>query len=202
MLDLNPNDNQGVRDYLGGCYLTQKRYSDALALFERYPDDWLAAPAWARVLHAFVVDGEPKAMEFLHEAHERNQYVAQYLSGRKRRPRGRPETYSPGKESEAFFCADMLWEAWKKHPKARKWLKEVIESGKLDTNPVQTIETTSSGVKPKSRRQSDSATTKTSGQEGIIESKLLNISSDHIGAEVDENGEADLREALENIPKD
>lgn len=129
MLDLNPNDNQGVRDWLAGCYLARKRYGEAEALFERYPDDWLAAPAWARVLLAHVTESEERAAELLDGARKRNAQVEQYLTGRKRRPRNRPDMYSPGDETEAVYCADMLWEAWKAHPKARRWLKEVSETG-------------------------------------------------------------------------
>lgn len=127
MLELNPNDNQGVRDWLTGCYLRRKRYTDAAALFERFPEDWLAAPAWARVLLAFATEGEARASELLGEARERNAHVEQYLTGRKRRPRGRPGMYSPGDETEAVYCANMLWEAWKAHPKARAWLKQAAE---------------------------------------------------------------------------
>jgi len=128
MIELNPNDNQGVRDWLAGCYLQRKRYDDVAALFDRYPEDWLAAPAWARVLHAYVTDGEGRAAELLTEARERNAHVEDYLTGRKRRPRSRPGMYSAGDETEAVYCADMLWEAWKRHPKAKKWLKEADAS--------------------------------------------------------------------------
>jgi tetratricopeptide (TPR) repeat protein len=128
MLDLNPNDNQGVRDWLVGCYLARKRYGDAAALFDRYPEDWLAAPAWAKVLHAYVTLGEKHASRALAQARKRNPHVEQYLTGRKRRPRTRAGAYSPGDESEGVYCADMLWEAWKRHPKAKKWLKEASET--------------------------------------------------------------------------
>jgi tetratricopeptide (TPR) repeat protein len=130
MLELNPNDNQGVRDWLAGCYLARKRYNDAAALFDRYPDDWLAAPAWAKVLLAYVTANEKRASKLLTEARKRNVHVEEYLTGRKRRPRNRPGMYSPGDETEAAYCADMLWEAWKAHPKARKWLKEASEPGR------------------------------------------------------------------------
>lgn len=130
MLELNPNDNQGVRDWLAGCYLARKRYDDAEALFARYPDDWLSTPAWARVLHAYLTDGTERAVELLAEARERNPHVEQYLTGRKRRPRNRPAAYSPGDKSEAIYCANVLWEAWKKHPKAKKWLKEISNPAK------------------------------------------------------------------------
>lgn len=124
MLDLNPNDNQGVRDWLAGCHLARKRYDDARMLFARYPDDWLAAPAWAKVLLAHVSESAEQAAKLLGEARKRNAHVEPYLTGRKRRPKGRPGAYSPGDETEAVYCADMLWEAWKAHPRSRKWLKE------------------------------------------------------------------------------
>jgi hypothetical protein len=92
-------------------------------------DDWLAASLWARVLHAFVVDGEERALALLPEARDHNPHVEQYLTGRKRLPRTRAGMYSPGDETEAQYCAEILGEAWKKHPEARKWLKEATGSG-------------------------------------------------------------------------
>lgn len=128
MLELNPNDNQGVRDWQAACYLARKRYVDAAALFAQYPDDWLAAPAWARVLHAYVTEGEAVASKLLREARKRNTHVELYLTGQKRLPRTRAGAYSPGDESEAVYCAEMLSLAWKAHPKAKKWLKETCSA--------------------------------------------------------------------------
>jgi tetratricopeptide (TPR) repeat protein len=157
MLELNPNDNQGVRDWLAGCYLARKRYDDAAALFERYPDDRLAAPAWARVLHAYVTGSEKRASEMLTQARERNAHVEEYLTGRKRRPRTRTGAYSPGDEAEAVYCADMLREAWKKHPKAKKWLKEACEPQGCYSNwESSVLAGTTSGPRPRLAKQSAS----------------------------------------------
>ncbi len=128
MLELNPNDNQGVRDWLAVCFLARKRYHDAAALFAQYPDDWLAAPAWARVLHAYVTEGKAPASELLREARKHNKHVELYLTGQKRLPRVRAGAYSPGDESEAVYCAEILSLAWKSHPKAKKWLKEACSA--------------------------------------------------------------------------
>ena len=103
MLELNPEDNQGVRDWLAGCYLARKRYGDAADLFGRYPEDWLAAPAWARVLLAFVTEGETRAIDLLGEVRDRNPHVEAYLTGHKRRSRARQGMYSPGDETEAAY---------------------------------------------------------------------------------------------------
>ena len=119
MLELNPDDNQGVRDWLAASYLARKRYADATALFARYPEDWLATPAWSRVLHAYATGDKARAPKLLKEARTRNRYVTQYLSGAKRRPRRRAASYSPGDESEAVYCADILWAVWKAHSRAR-----------------------------------------------------------------------------------
>jgi tetratricopeptide (TPR) repeat protein len=123
MLELNPNDNQGIRYSLAGFYLQRKRYLQAADLFGRYEDDWMAVLCWARVLLAHATGKENKAVELLAVARKKNAYVELYLTGKKRRPRTREPYYSPGKESEALFCADTLWEAWKKHPKSKQWLK-------------------------------------------------------------------------------
>ena len=124
MLELNPNDNQGVRDILAGCYLRRKRYDDTARLLERYKDDWMAVTCWSRVLLAFATGAEGEAARLFKDARKQNPHVEQYLTGQKRRPRSRPGTYSPGDDSEAVFCVDTLWEAWKAHPKAKQWLKE------------------------------------------------------------------------------
>ena len=124
MLELNPNDNQGVRDILAALYLQTKRYDDAAALLRRYKDDWMAVPCWARVLLAQATGDEAQAAALLKEARKQNPHVELYLTGKKRRPRSRPGYYSPGDVSEAVFCADTLWEAWKKHPQVIRWLKQ------------------------------------------------------------------------------
>ncbi|MEX2670818.1 MAG: tetratricopeptide repeat protein [Phycisphaeraceae bacterium] len=128
MLELNPNDNQGIRYLLPGCYLQRKRYREAAILLDEHGDEGMAALAWARVLLAYAVGNEDEASDLLKEAREQNPYVELYLTGRKRRPRTRTDYYSPGDDTEALVCADALWEAWKKHPKAKRWLKEQCEA--------------------------------------------------------------------------
>jgi len=124
MLRLNPNDNQGVRDPLAGCYLSRKRYAEADRLLKQYEEDTMSAPLWARVLLAHATGDLAQAQSRLAAAREQNPYTELYLTGKKRRPRTRPSAYCPGDPSEAVFCADALWEAWKKHPASKRWLKE------------------------------------------------------------------------------
>jgi len=124
MLDLNPNDNLGVRDCLAACYLARHRYPEAAALLDRYSDDDFAVPRWARILLAFDTDDD-SLDELLALAREQNPHVEAYLTGRKRLPKAVSEMYSPGEKSEAVHCAYTLRNAWKEHPKAKVWLRNM-----------------------------------------------------------------------------
>jgi tetratricopeptide (TPR) repeat protein len=123
MLDLNPNDNQGVRDVLLGQYLTTGRLDAAERLLTRYEDDGSAVFTWGRVLARFLAGDPDGARESLALARRLNRHAEKYLTGVKRLPRSRPDTYTFGQDSEAVVCADFLREAWRKHPAAVAWLK-------------------------------------------------------------------------------
>lgn len=126
MLELNPNDNQGVRYILLDCYLAKKLYQQAGEIIEQFNDDFMAVFNWARVLYAYGTEGEEAAGKYLEPAMEQNKYVLLYLTGKKRLPRYLPECYSPGDETEAIFCVDTLKESWKSHREAKRWLKEKV----------------------------------------------------------------------------
>jgi len=49
MIELNPNDNQGLRDYLLGLYLALSQLDRAASLFRQYEEDSSAVFAWGRV---------------------------------------------------------------------------------------------------------------------------------------------------------
>lgn len=135
MLDLNPGDNQGMRDWLAGCYLARKRYDNAAELFASYSDDGLAGHVWGRVLLAYVTEGEESATPLLAEARNDNPHIERYLTGEKRLPRHRADFYSPGDENEAIYCAEIMMPAWRRHPKAKTWLKRAC------SEPAPMVET-------------------------------------------------------------
>lgn len=60
----NPNDNQGVRDFLGIGYARTGRFADLLALAERYPDDY-AATRYNLVLALYALDRRGEALTAL-----------------------------------------------------------------------------------------------------------------------------------------
>lgn len=123
MLELNPNDNQGVRDTLLGLYLKNSDLAGAGRLLKQFEDDFAAVHFWSQVLERFLsgdLDGAKKAFR---QARKHNRHVADYLTGRKPVPQTPINYYSPGSEEEARVCLDELGPAWKAHPAAAEWLK-------------------------------------------------------------------------------
>src|SRR5665213_1446800 len=112
MLELNPNDNQGVRDPLLGLYLETGDLKGARELLEKYKDDASANFAWASVLERFLVGNSDETSAALKEARRTNRYVELYLTARKPLPKHPPEMYLPGSEEEAALCVDYLSGAW------------------------------------------------------------------------------------------
>lgn len=123
MLELNPNDNQGVRDILLGLYLLSGRMEEARVLLKKYERDYSAMFAWGRVLERFLSGDWDGAAAALGNARARNRDVEQYLTGRRPPPNRLPDYYSPGKESEATYCAFYLARAWTMRSQAVQWLR-------------------------------------------------------------------------------
>ncbi len=123
MLELNPNDNQGIREVLLAIYLTRADLDGARRLFDRYEKDGSAAFRWSRILERHISGDEAKAVTLLAEARKDNAFVEPYLTGAKRLPRSLPEYYSPGEESEAKHVAVGLRPAWQRHRASVAWLK-------------------------------------------------------------------------------
>jgi tetratricopeptide (TPR) repeat protein len=124
LLRLNPNDNQGVRDNLAVLLLRLEAWDRLQALFDRYPDDWVAEPLYVRALYAFKRAGDgPESRRALDKALETNPHVPSYLLGEREFPEDLPDSYAPGDEDEAAVCADMLLAAWEDAPGALDWLK-------------------------------------------------------------------------------
>ncbi len=122
MLDLNPNDNQGMRYSLLPLYLQLDRREDASRLLSKYEGDIDAIFAWGKALLAFLCGDIPGAQEACAAAVRKNPFVPPYLSGKSPLPDVKPACYSLGSEEEAIICADMLGRAWMAHPEALAWL--------------------------------------------------------------------------------
>ena len=127
MLDLNPNDNQGVRDILLECLLETGQDNEAQAVLQRF--DWDKGRAvwrYARALVTFRQKGKTRtARNQLKKAIEINPSVPEYLLGNEPLPAIPPQSYPLGSQEEAVLCAEILQEAWDTTPGALEWLESV-----------------------------------------------------------------------------
>jgi tetratricopeptide (TPR) repeat protein len=135
MLELNPNDNQGVRDPLLGLYLTVGHLRSAGKLLKKYEEDALANFAWGRVLERFLVGNRAGAKAALEIARAANRYVELYLTARKPLPEDPPEMYSPGSKEEAVLVLSNLSGAWAAHKEATFWLFDELKPN--ENEPTQ-----------------------------------------------------------------
>ena len=153
MLELNPGDNQGVRDLLAPALMVVGRDADLSALFAQYPDDGGVVHEYGVALLKFRAEGDtPAAAELLAAAIKSNRHLVPFLTGDQRPPARRPAMYSWGDVSEAeTFAADLVpgWRAtrgaadWvRSHapaaaakPKAKKAAKKVAKKAAKKTAP-------------------------------------------------------------------
>jgi tetratricopeptide (TPR) repeat protein len=146
LLALNPNDNQGVRDTLLGCYLATEDLKGARRLLQEYGDDDSAVFNWGRTLERFLSRDFQEAERALQHARKNNRFVEKYLTARKKPPRAMPDSYMPGSDEEALVCLDCLTDAWVAHPEALIWLLVIIDGARPQSlgtqanpekNPIQ-----------------------------------------------------------------
>ena len=125
MLELNPDDIQGMRHPLLGLYLAVNQPQGAQGIFSRYPgeEELIASFAWARVLERWLAGETEEAKAALARAREINAFAERYISGTKALPREAPVYYKPGDDTEAQVCAHDLALAWKSHPAFQEWLR-------------------------------------------------------------------------------
>jgi tetratricopeptide (TPR) repeat protein len=137
LLELNPNDNQGVRDVLLGCYLSRSNLGGAQHLLHGYREDTTAVFAWGRTLERFLSGDLPGAQRALRKARRENRFVEQYLTFQRPLPTDMPDTYALGSDEEAIICLAYLSGAWADHPLATSWLWEQLGFRQPSTPPQQ-----------------------------------------------------------------
>lgn len=127
MLKLNTSDNQGIR-YVLAAYLAEiSRYDELDDFLNRgeYKDDCAAEWLYTRALLSFVKKGDSdKANNNLKVALKSNQYVPEYLLGKKPIPQMLPDRITIHGEDEGFCYASRYLQAWEKVSGAIDWLKE------------------------------------------------------------------------------
>lgn len=123
MLDLNPNDNQGVRYSLLSIYIELNQFENASRLLETHNED-SAYMNYSRVLIEYGKSGlSSKLDRLLDKATQQNPYVIDFLLGRKKLPRWKPDYYSFGDTNEAILYVNANFHNWQREGKLLQWLK-------------------------------------------------------------------------------
>lgn len=123
-LELNPNDNQGLRDELVCWLMIRDRVKEAEEVLKRYKNDAGALHAFNKALCLFRLHGveSKKASKQLVSAIVENPHVPKLLMGKKKMPAEAPDRYALGSVEEAFVYVEEASAAWKKTPGALDWL--------------------------------------------------------------------------------
>ena len=122
MLELNSDDNQGVRYMLLSLLIQEKEFDKADKLIEKYKDDESTSMLYTKSLYYFVKKEEASAKLFLNEAFEKNIYVPLYLLGMKQVESHLPEEFISGSEEEAMCYFDENVDAWISDTDSLYWL--------------------------------------------------------------------------------
>ena len=126
LLDLNPGDNQGVRESAVGYALWSREPETAMDVIEDYPGDRLPGMMYGKALALFWLGHETKAHQALVEAIETLPNVAEFLL----QPR-EPEPDEPkapgiihGGEEEASIYSKRWRHVWEHYGGAMEWLED------------------------------------------------------------------------------
>ncbi|QGR00269.1 hypothetical protein EHS13_27390 [Paenibacillus psychroresistens] len=124
LLELNPNDNQCVREMLSLSYLETEQWKEASSLHKKFQEDTGAGLSFDRVLAEYGLNGiTAKLTKLLNAAISRNKHLPQYLNGKKAIPRDIPDFVGFGDDDEAIVYADSHIHLWKNAPELIALLK-------------------------------------------------------------------------------
>ncbi len=134
MLELNPNDNQGVRYLLSTVLLGKKDLSDYESFIKNHEEEDCALWHYNNALYHFKRLGQSaKSDNELLKAYENNKYVLDYLLGIKELPKELPHFIGRGDEDEAVAYVIDAWATWGKTDGALQWIHEfVMERRKMN----------------------------------------------------------------------
>lgn len=122
LLDLNPNDNQGVRYLLFVAYMDNVK--KVRRLLQQYKEGTVYGLYNKLLLEIHESRFTENAVKLFKNAKKQNKHVADYLTGKKRLPQNVPDYYGFGDENEAIVYADTHLHLWEKIDGLQAWLKK------------------------------------------------------------------------------
>ena len=124
MLDLNPNDNQGIRYLLLGSLLRRDDIEGLKQLLGAYADEWSPYWLYTRALIAYREGcaNEPATLKLLKDARTANRHVPAILAGTTPPVAAEGGYITAGGADEASEYVRECGAAWRKTPGAIEWL--------------------------------------------------------------------------------
>ncbi|MDK2979202.1 MAG: hypothetical protein PWP52_1916 [Bacteroidales bacterium] len=125
MLELNPNDNQGIRYLLSTLLLSKDDLTQFELFIKNNEDEDCAVWNYNNALYSFKKFGRTaKTEKILMDAYKSNEFVIDYMLGIKKMPDEQPQYIGRGDESEAISYVYDSWTIWDKTEGAFDWLYE------------------------------------------------------------------------------
>jgi tetratricopeptide (TPR) repeat protein len=124
LLELNPEDNQGIRYLLLVALLERGRDDAAGKVLARYHDDVEALWRYGRLLWRFRTGGEsPATRDALVDAAAANPHALEYLVDPEAMPFAPPAAFTLASREEGVYVADKLGPAFAMTGGALEWLR-------------------------------------------------------------------------------
>jgi tetratricopeptide (TPR) repeat protein len=131
IIELNPNDNQGVRYSYASILVNHRKFEAYEKLRDIFDDEGSAMWLFTYAAYLFKKNGKSKlADNALKQANEANPHVLQYLVGKKEIPDIMPSSYGFGDESEAIIYLRECSELWLDMPAASVWVNDFLKKNK------------------------------------------------------------------------
>lgn len=132
MLELCPDEEMGVTDYLVAFYLATDNAAEARRLMDvRYKND-NDNPVfdWARVFAYRMIGDEKLARKALKAAHRKNRFMLPMLAGDEE-PVQDIQDIEPGSPEEATIVIQALIPAFDKNEEVFEWIFDQLDAGRL-----------------------------------------------------------------------
>jgi|CXWL01.1.fsa_nt_gi tetratricopeptide (TPR) repeat protein len=129
VLTLNPNDNQGMREFLIHDYLRLGRVADAISLVERYPDD-MASMTYGAALALFIDKQDAAATTAIKVARKRYpEGCKMLLADKPKQPQLHDEYVTVGGKDEAWLYRNEHLDIWQSSG-GLEWLRQLFGKAK------------------------------------------------------------------------
>jgi len=122
LMELNPNDNQGIRHPLIAALLEVGRDDEADALLKKYAADTSAAMKYSRALWSFANQDRSVADRTLDDAFDSNPFIPGFMRDIATMPTGMPSYIEPGGAGEAIEYILRYGRTWLAREGAGEWM--------------------------------------------------------------------------------